>query len=70
VLIGFVYPLLERLVYNLVVNYDVLSNIGDHLSPQVRRLPYALNWRISPLPRDAGLAPELTAPEQALRKIG
>ena len=143
------YPLLERLVYNLVVNYDVFGNVGhqaltrlymdlirmeaeelfldflppsqradlrkswyvggpltdlklryvfplvdstaptgviyhdeanakaelveqvldEHLPPQVRGLPDALNWKILPLSRDAGVTPELTAPEQALRKI-
>ncbi|HLN11402.1 MAG TPA: fatty acid cis/trans isomerase, partial [Xanthobacteraceae bacterium] len=143
------YPLLERLVYNLVVNYDVFGNVGhqvltrlymdlirmeaeelfldflppsqraslrkswylggpltdlklryvfplvdstaptgviyhdeanakaelveqvlnEHLPLQVRGLPDALNWKILPLPRDGGVAPKLTAPEQALRKI-
>ncbi|MGO9264575.1 MAG: fatty acid cis/trans isomerase [Candidatus Binataceae bacterium] len=143
------YPLFERLVYNLVVNYDVFGNVGhqaltrlymdlirmeaeelfldflppsqradlrkswylggpltdlklrymfplvdseaptgvvyhdetnakaelveqvlnEHLPPQVRGLPDALNWKILPLPSDAGMAPELPAPERALRKI-
>ncbi len=136
------YPLFERLVYNLVVNYDVFGNVGhqaltrlymdlirmeaeelfldflppsqradlrkswylggpltdlklrymfplvdseaptgvvyhdetnakaelveqvlnEHLPPQVRGLPDALNWKILPLPSDAGMAPELPEP--------
>jgi hypothetical protein len=143
------YPLLERLVYNLVVNYDVFGNVGhqaltrlymdmirmeaeelflaflppsqratlrkswyrggpltdiklryvfplinssaptgvvyrneanakaelvervinEHLPPQVRGRPDALNWKVLRLPQGAGEAPELTAPEQALRRI-
>ncbi|MGA3339093.1 MAG: fatty acid cis/trans isomerase [Methylocella sp.] len=143
------YPLLERLVYNLVVNYDVFGNVGhqvstrlymdlirmeaeelfldflppsqraslrkswylggpltnlklryvfplvdstaptgviyhdeanakaelveqvlnEHLPLQVRGFPDALNWKILPLPLDAGVAPKLTGPEQALREI-
>jgi hypothetical protein len=142
------YPLLERLVYNLVVNYDVFGNVGhqaltrlymdlirmeaeelflaflpptqrvglrkswyrggvltdlklrymfplvddatptgivyrnsanakaelvervmnEHLAPQVRGRPDALNWKVLRLPRGAGTAPE-TAPEHALRRI-
>jgi hypothetical protein len=143
------YPLLERLVYNLVVNYDVFGNVGhqaltrlymdlirmeaeelflaflppsqriglrkswyrgglltdlklryvfplvddsaptgvvyrnkanakaelvervidEHLAPQVRGLPDALNWKALRLPRGAGTAPGLTAAEQALRRV-
>jgi hypothetical protein len=143
------YPLLERLVYNLVVNYDVFGNVGhqaltrlymdmirmeaeelflaflppsqraalrkswyrggpltdlklryvfplvnssaptgvvyrneanakaelvervinEHLPPQVRGRPDALNWKVLRLPQGAGEAPKLTAPEQALRRI-
>ena len=143
------YPLFERLVYNLVVNYDVFGNVGhqaltrvymdlirmeaeelflsflppsqrlplrrswyrgglftelklryvfplvddtaptgvvyrheanakeelvervidEHLSPQVRGRPDALNWKTLPLPQGATAAPALTAPEQALRRI-
>ena len=143
------YPLFERLVYNLVVNYDVFGNVGhqaltrlymdmirmeaeelflaflppsqrlglrkswyrggpltdlklryvfplvddaaptgivyrnaanakaelvervmnEHLAPQVRGRPDALNWKVLRLPRGAGAAPELTAVEQALRRI-
>jgi hypothetical protein len=143
------YSLLERLVYNLVVNYDVFGNVGhqaltrlymdmirmeaeelfldflppsqratlrqswyrgglftdfklrymfplvnssaptgvvyrneanakaelvervinEHLPPQVRGRPDALNWKALRLPQGAGAAPELTAPERALRRI-
>ncbi len=143
------YPLFERLVYNLVVNYDVFGNVGhqaltrlymdlirmeaeelflsflppsqrlplrrswyrgglftelklryvfpllddtaptavvyrheanakeelveqiidEYLSAQVRGRPDALNWKTLPLPRGATVAPALTAPEQALRRI-
>jgi hypothetical protein len=143
------YPLFERLVYNLVVNYDVFGNVGhqaltrlymdmirmeaeelflaflppsqraglrkswyrggpltdvklryvfplldssaptgvvyrneadakaelvervinEHLSPQVRGPPDVLNWKILQLPQGAEAAPELTASEQALRRI-
>src|SRR5258708_4525846 len=143
------YPLLERLVYNLVVNYDVFCNVGhqgltrlyidlirmeaealflaflppsqrlplrrswyrgglftelklryvfpllddaaptgvvyrnaanakeelvervinEHLSAQVRGRPDALNWKTLRLPRGATAAPELSPPEQALRRI-
>jgi hypothetical protein len=142
------YPIFERLVYNLVVNYDVFGNVGhqaltrlymdmirmeaeelflaflppsqrarlrrswyrgglltelklryvfplvdgsaptgviyrnearaktelvervvnEHLPPQVRGSPDALNWKTLRLPQ-AGAAPGLTAPEQALRRI-
>jgi len=143
------YPLLERLVYNLVVNYDVFGNIGhqsltrlymdlirmeaeelflaflppsqrlrlreswyrggpltdiklryvfplvngsaptgviyrdaanakaelvervvnDYLAPQVRGRPDAVNWKVLQLPQGAGATSDLTAPEQALRRI-
>jgi hypothetical protein len=143
------YPLFERLVYNLVVNYDVFGNVGhqaltrlymdmirmeaeelflaflppsqrlglrkswyrggpltdlklryvfpliddaaptgvvyrnvanakaelvdrvmnEHLAPQVRGRPDALNWKVLQLPRGAWAAPELTAVEQALRRV-
>jgi hypothetical protein len=143
------YPLLERLVYNLVVNYDVFGNIGhqsltriymdmirmeaeelflaflppsqrlslreswyrggpftdiklryvfplinsavptgvvyrdeanakaefvervmnEHLLPQVRGQPDALNWKVLQLPQNAGATLELTEPEKALRRI-
>jgi hypothetical protein len=143
------YPLLERLVYNLVVNYDVFGNVGhqaltriymdlirmeaeelflaflppsqrtglrkswyqggpltdlklryvfplvdsmaptgvvyrnqanakaelvervvsERLSPQVRGLPDALNWKALQLPKDTRSAPELAAREQPLRRI-
>jgi hypothetical protein len=143
------YPLLERLVYNLVVNYDVFGNVGhqaltrlymdmirmeaeelflDFLPPSqraplrkswyrggpltdiklryvfplldrsaptavvyrnqanakaefvqqviderlpapMRGAPDVLNWKALRLPREAAAVPELTAPEQALRRI-
>ena len=141
------YPLLERLVYNLVVNYDVFGNVGhqsltrlymdmirmeaeelflaflppsqrarlrkswyrgaltelklryvfplvngsaptgviyrdkanakaelvekvmNELPPQVRGRPDALNWKALGWHRDAAAAAELTAPEQALRRV-
>jgi hypothetical protein len=143
------YPLLERLVYNLVVNYDVFGNVGhqaltrlymdmirmeaeelflaflppsqraglrkswyrggpltdlklryvfplldssaptgvvyrneadakaelvervinERLPPQVRGPPDVLNWKALRLPEGAAAVPELTAPEQALRRI-
>jgi Fatty acid cis/trans isomerase (CTI) len=143
------YPLTERLVYNLVVNYDVFGNVGhqaltrlymdmirmeaeelfldflppsqraslrtswyrgglltdlklryvfplvnssaptgviyrneaeakteliervinEYLPQQVRGRPDALNWKTLRLPEGPGAAPELTAPEQALRRI-
>lgn len=143
------YSLLERLVYNLVVNYDVFGNVGhqsltrlymdlirmeaeelflsflppsqrvnlrnswyqggpfteikihyvfplidssaptgvvyrnpanakaefveqvlnEHLPPQVRGPPDALNWKTLQLPPNPGTALTLTAPEQALRSI-
>ena len=40
--------------------------INEHLPPQVRGLPDALNWKTLRLPQ---AAPELTATEQALRQI-
>jgi fatty acid cis/trans isomerase CTI len=43
--------------------------INEHLPPQVRGAPDALNWKTLRLPQDAGAAPELTASEQALRRI-
>jgi hypothetical protein len=143
------YPLLERLVYNLVVNYDLFGNVGhqaltrlymdlirmeaeelflsflpqsqrlglrkswyrgglltdlklrymfplvddtaptgvvyrnaanakaelveqvvnEHLPPQVRGRPDALNWKALRLPRQEGAAPRLTPVEQALRRV-
>jgi hypothetical protein len=143
------YPLLERLVYNLVVNYDVFGNVGhqaltriymdlirmeaeelflaflppsqrtglrkswyqggpltdlklryvfplvdsmaptgvvyrneanakaelvervvsERLSPQVRGLPDALNWKALRLPKDTRSPPELAPREQPLRRI-
>ena len=43
--------------------------INEHLPPQVRGRPDALNWKALRLPAGAGAAPELTATEQALRRI-
>jgi hypothetical protein len=43
--------------------------LNEYLPPQVRGLPNALNWKILPLPGNTGMAPELTGPKQALRKI-
>ena len=143
------YPLFERLVYNLVVNYDVFGNVGhqaltriymdmirmeaeelflaflppsqrdelrkswyrdglltdlklryvfplvdssaptgviyrneaeakaelieqvlnEYLPLEVRGQPDAINWKMLRLPEGLGAAHELTAPEQALRRI-
>jgi hypothetical protein len=42
--------------------------VNEHLPPQVRGAPDALNWKTLRLPQGAA-APGLTAPEQALRRF-
>ena len=73
----YVFPLLDDttptgVVYRREANAKeelVERVIGEHLSPQVRGRPDALNWKTLPLPPGATAAPALTAPEQALRRI-
>ncbi len=73
----YVFPLVDSTAPTGVIYHDeanakaelVEQVLNEHLLLQVRGLPDALNWKILPLPRDGGVAPKLTAPEQALRKI-
>jgi Fatty acid cis/trans isomerase (CTI) len=73
----YVFPLVNdtaptAIVYRNVGNAKaelVERVINEHLAPQVRGRPDALNWKALRLPRDAGAAPALTAAEQALRRI-
>ena len=43
--------------------------LNEYLPLEVRGQPDAINWKILRLPEGLGAAPELTAPEQALRRI-
>jgi hypothetical protein len=73
----YVFPLVDSTAPTGVIYHDeanakaelVEQVLNEHLPLHVRGLPDALNWKILPLPRDGGVAPKLTAPEQALRKI-
>jgi hypothetical protein len=70
----FVFPLVDRsaptgLRYRNEANAkaEFFEQVEDYLAPPVRGQPDALNWKILPLPKDAGA--ELTTPERALRRV-
>ena len=72
----YVFPLVNNsaptgVVYRNAANAKaelVERVINEHLAPQVRGQPDRLNWKASRLPQQPG-APELTAVEQALRRV-
>ncbi len=75
--LGYVFPLVDSsaptgVIYRNEANAKaelVERVINEHLAPQVRGRPDALNWKVLRLPQGAGAAPALTAAEQALRRI-
>jgi hypothetical protein len=75
--IHYVFPLIDSsaptgVVYRNPANAKaefVEQVLNEHLAPQVRGSPDALNWKTLQLPRNPATAPGLTAPEAVLRSI-